>query len=125
MDHLSTIGNIIDLLLANYENLFLTGDLNFEVHNDFLKKFCDLYNLKNLIKVPNFFKNPTIIDVMLATSYSSYHNLVAIETGLSDFHKMTVAPMKTHFQKRNLNYRDYSNSSAEEYPKSTIKSRSN
>ena len=45
-DHLSTIGNNIDLLLANYENFFLMGDLNVEGHNGFLKEFCDLYNLK-------------------------------------------------------------------------------
>ena len=55
-DHLSTIGNNIDLLLANYENFFLMGDLNVEGHNGFLKEFCDLYNLKNLIKVPTVLK---------------------------------------------------------------------
>ena len=71
-DHLSTIGNNIDLLLANYENFFLMGDLNVEGHNSFLKEFCDLYSLKNLIKVSTCFKNanfPTSIDVMLTTSY--------------------------------------------------------
>ena len=37
-DHLSTIVNNIDLLLANYENFFLMGDLNVEGHNGFLKE---------------------------------------------------------------------------------------
>ena len=45
---LSIIGNNIDLLLANYENFFLIGDLNFEVHHGFLKEFFDLYNLKKI-----------------------------------------------------------------------------
>ena len=43
-------------------------DLNVEGHNGFHKDFCDLYNLKNLIKVPTCFKNPdfpTGIDAML------------------------------------------------------------
>ena len=41
-DNLSTVGNNIDLLLANYENFFLMEDLNVEGHNGFLKEFCDL-----------------------------------------------------------------------------------
>ena len=35
-DHLSTIINNIDLLLANYENFFLIGNLNVEGPNGFL-----------------------------------------------------------------------------------------
>ena len=104
-DHLSTTGNNIDLLLANYESFLLTGDLNVEVHNGFLEEFCDLYNLKNLIKIPTCFKNhnfPTSMDVMLTTSYRSFHNSCAIEIELSDFHKMIVTFMKSLFQKRNL-----------------------
>ena len=102
-DHLSIIGNSIVLLLANCENFFLMGDLNVEGHNGFLKEFCDLYNLKNLIKVPTCFKNPdflTSIDVMLTTSYRGFYNSCAIETGLSDFHKMIVTVMKSRLQKK-------------------------
>ena len=90
-DHSSTIGNNIDLQLENNENFLLMGDLNVEGHNGFLKKFCDLYNLKNLIKVPTCFKNPdfsTSIDVMLTASYRNFHNSCAIEMRLSDFHKI-------------------------------------
>ena len=103
-DYLNTAGKNINLLLANYENFFLMGDLNVEGHG-FLKEFCNLHNLKNLIEVPTCFKNsdfPTSIDVMLTTSYRSFHNSCAIEMGLSDFHKMIVTVMKTHLQKRNL-----------------------
>ena len=44
------------------------GDLNAEPHDNHLKDFCDIYNLKTLIKVATCFKNPdrpTCIDVML------------------------------------------------------------
>ena len=41
-DHVSTVGNNVDLLLANYKNFFLMGDLNVECHNGFLKEVCDL-----------------------------------------------------------------------------------
>ena len=60
------------------------GDLNVEGHNGFLKGFCNLYNLKNVIKVRTCFKNldfPTSIDVMLTISYRSFHNSCAIEMG--------------------------------------------
>ena len=55
---------------------------------------------------------------MLTTSYRSFPNSCAIETGLSDFHKMIVTVMKSHFQKKEpkiIQYRDYNNFSAEEY----------
>ena len=83
--------------------------------------FCDVYNLKNLIKVPTCFKNPekpTSIDLMLTNSYRSFQNSCAIETGLSDFHKMIVTILKTYFQKKEpkiIQYRDYKNFSEVEY----------
>ena len=81
----------------------MMGDFNAEPHDHFLMDFCDVYNLKNLIKVPACFKNPerpTRIDFMLTRSYRSFQNSCAIETGLSDFHKMIVTILKTYFQKK-------------------------
>ena len=79
------------------------GDLNVEGYNGFFREFCDLYNIKNLIKFPTCFENPdfpTSKDVMLTTSDRSFYNSCVIETGLSDFHKMIVTVMKTNFQKK-------------------------
>ena len=58
-----------------------------------LKYLRQLYNFKHLIKVPTFYKNQgnsLVINLMLTKSHCSFHNSRAIETGLSDFHKMTV-----------------------------------
>ena len=55
---------------------------------------------------------------MLTSSYRRFHNLCAIETRLSDFHKMIVTAMKTHFQEQApkiIQHRDHNNFSAEEY----------
>ena len=92
-EHLSIIGKDLDLLSASYDKIFLMGDFNAEPHDHFLVNFCDVCNLKNLIKVPTCFKNPespTSIDVMLTNSCRSFPNSCGIETGLSDFHKMIV-----------------------------------
>ena len=97
------------------------GDFNAELHDHVLMDFSDVYNLKNLIKVPTCFENlekPTSIDLMLTNSYRSFQNSCAIETGLSDFHKMIVTILKTYFQKKEpkiIQYRDYKNFSEEEY----------
>ena len=103
-EHLSIIGKDLDLLSANYDQILLMGDFNAEPHDHFLMDFCDVYNLKNLIKVPTCFKNPekpTSIDLMLTNSYRSFQNSCAIETGLSDFHKIIVTILETYLLKRN------------------------
>ena len=51
-EHLSIIVKDLDLLSANYDKIFLIGDFNDEPHDHFLMDFCDVYILKNLIKVP-------------------------------------------------------------------------
>ena len=55
-------------------------------------------------------KNPSCIDLILQNSQRSFQNSCAIETGLSDFHRMTVTVMKASFQKlqpKSIHYRNY------------------
>ena len=127
LDHLSTIGYNIGSLLPNYENFFLITNLNVERHNGFLQEFCDLYNVKNLIKVPTCFKNldfPTNIRAMSTTSYGRFHNQCVIETGLSDFRKIIVTVMQTYFQRKEpkiIQYWGYSKFSAAQYQQYILK----
>ena len=58
-----------------------------------LKNFCNLYLLKNLIKKSACFKNPEnprTIDLILTNRPRSFCNSNSLETGFSDFHKLTV-----------------------------------
>ena len=51
---------------------------------------------------PTSFKNPEnayYINVMLTNSPNSFQNSCAIETGLSDFHKITVIILKIKLEK--------------------------
>ena len=64
-----------------------------------MELFCESHNLKSLIKEPTCFKNPertSCIDLILT---NNFQNSCIIETGLSDFHKMTVTVLKTKFER--------------------------
>ena len=93
----------------------MLGDWNSTMQEEGMKNFCDMYNLTNLVKEPTCFKsveNPSSIDVILTNKRHSFQNTLTIETGLSDFHKMTVTVMKRYFKKKEpivIEYRDLKN----------------
>ena len=54
--------------------------------------------------------NPSCVDLILTNRPRSFQNSCTFETGLSDFHKMTLTVLKSSFAKqkpRILNQRDY------------------
>ena len=73
------------------------------------------HNLKTLIKQKTCFKkheNPACIDLILTNSPRSFQNTCTFETGLPDFHKLTITVLKQYFPKlkpKVVNYRDYRN----------------
>ena len=78
-----------------------------------MKTFCEYYYLVLLgnQRYTNP-QNPLCIDLILTNSPYSFQNSCVIETGLSDFHMMTVTVMKTTYEKLKpsiVNYRDYKN----------------
>ena len=109
------MGKAIDSLSSRYENFLLIGDFNAEVSDVSMKELCDIYSFKNLIKETTCFKNPAnpkCIDLMLTNTHRSLQNSCVIETGLSDFHKMTVTVLRAFFKKAEpkvISYRDYKN----------------
>ena len=67
-----------------------------------MTEFCETYNLTNLIKEPTCFKNPlnpSPIDLLLTNRAMPFKTSTTIETGLSDYHKMTITVMKSVFKK--------------------------
>ena len=93
----------LDKLLPKYDNLLMLGDWNSAVTEEDMADFCDMYDLENLIKEPTCFKsteNPSSIDVILTNKKHSFQHTSTVETGLSDFHLMTVTVMKCDFKKK-------------------------
>ena len=110
---LQFISQDLDHYLASYDNIIALGDFNSEVKETSMSEFCEIYNLKNLVKDPTCFKNPhnpSCIDLILTNKSRSFQNTVVIETGLSDCHKMTLTVLKSDFKKQPpkiISYRDF------------------
>ena len=113
IEYLNVLGKYIDEYLINYDNIILLGDFNIQPTELEMINFCSIYNLKNLVNEFTCFKNqenPSCVDLILTNKPRSFQNTRIIETGLSDFHKMTVTVLKTIFTKlppKTVSYRDY------------------
>ena len=136
--HKSVIGNHIDILSkgldwysSHYDNIIIIGDLNSETTEKRLSEFMDMYKLQNLIKEATCFKNPSnpsCIDLILTNHPKSFQNSQAVETGLSDFHRLTVSVLKMFYKKQHpkiIKYRDYKHFSNQTFQEELVSELSN
>ena len=120
-NHLDALSTYLDLHSTTYEKILILGDFNVGIEEQHIKAFCDNCNLTSLIKQATCHKNPnnpTCIDLILSNTPRSFQSTCVIETGLSDFHLMTLTVMKKSFRKfhpRLINYRSYKNFSNEAF----------
>ena len=111
--HLDIISRSLDALSSKNKNTVLLGDFNACVDDAALQIFCKFYSMHSLIKQPTCFKNPknhSCIDLILTNKPRSFQTKCIIETGSSDFHRMTISVLKMHFRKllpKVFNYRDF------------------
>ena len=129
-NHLATFINFLDLHSTKYKMLVLV-DFKIGIDEPHMKSFCEKYNPTNLIKQPPCYKNPynpMCIDLILTNVPRTFQSTCVIETGLSDFHLMTLTIIKKMFKKqrpRIINYRSFKHFSNKEFRKSFINSLSN
>ena len=99
--------------MGQYENFILVGDFNVKPNDANMKDFCQIYVCKNIVKDKTCFKNPinpTCIDLIITNRPKSFQKSEVIETGLSDFHKMSLTVMKVFYNKQKpklIQYRKY------------------
>ena len=101
-NHLAEVSKLTDLYLTKYDKLFFLGDFNAGLEDTSAENFCSSYNLTSMNNKLACFKNPdnpSCIDLILTDCSRSFQIACVIETGLSDFHKLVVAVMKTIFKK--------------------------
>ena len=94
------------------------GDFNVEPNDATMKNFCQIYGCKNIVKDKTCCKNPinpTCTDLVITNRPKSFQEFGVIETGLSDFHKMSLTVMKVFYNKQKpkviqyTKYKDFSN----------------
>ena len=100
--------------------LIFFGDFNVTNDEHHMKSFCENYGLKNLIRQPTYYKNPSnpvCIDLILINVPRSFQNTCVVETGLS------LIVMRKSFkinQPKIINYRSYKNFSNAKYRETLI-----
>ena len=90
----------------------LMGDLNAEPTEAAISDFCEIYNLKHLIKEKPCFKNPakpSSIDLIVTNRPKCFQDTVVFETVLSDFHEMDATVMKMYITKQKSSIVHYHN----------------
>ena len=109
----------MDNYSSKYDNFILLGDLNSEPTESAVRDFCQISGCKNLNKDNTCFKNPekpSCIDLIITNRPKCFQNSVTLETGLSDFHEMTLTVMKVFYKKQKptiITYRNYKHFSSE------------
>ena len=76
-----------------YQNFLFLGDSNASINEKCLAEFGNLNGLTSLIKKPTCFKNldkPTCINLILTNQPSCFQHRKIFESGLFDFHLLTV-----------------------------------
>ena len=107
-------------MVNNYENNFLAGDLNINLldsksdSNNHFSVFRNMYDLKNIVKVPTCYKNlkGTLLDVLLTNKPNSFQKTIVCETGLSDCHMLIATTLRSTVIKllpKLIKYRSYKN----------------
>ena len=99
------------------------GDFNARPADTVVSDFCEIYNMKNIIREKTCFKNtnnPSCIDLIIIKRQKSFQNSMVIETGLSDFHNMCITVMKMYYSKQKptiIHYRKFRNFSNDSFIK--------
>ena len=110
LHHLKEIGKDLDVLTSKNDNIILMDDFNVEPADTVVSDFCEIYNLKNIIRVKTCFKNPnnpSCIDLIITNTTKSFQNSMVIEAGLPDFHKMCITVMKMYYSKKKFSIMHY------------------
>ena len=84
-----------------YDDFILMGDFNIPLGEKLLKDLCNSFSLKHLITEATCFKgeNPSCIDHIITNNPNRYMKSCALETGISDHHKMIMSVSRCTFAK--------------------------
>ena len=111
------LGKYLNQACENYDSFIVMGDFNIDIRQTSpeshkLDEFCNLFSLTNIIKpdscVTKFHSSTT--DLFLTNKLNLLQKANAIETGLSDHHKLICTFFKSCFERlkpKIVYYRNY------------------
>ena len=114
------LSNILDKSFSKYDSIIVMGDINIDtteaeqakLANRLLKELCITYDLSNLVTESTCitYTHESSIDMILTNRKQNFMLSKAVETGLSDFHKMVTTFMRnTYSRQEPIKIRNYSN----------------
>ena len=110
---IDNLSRVVDCYSTKYDNIIILGDFNMEPSDDHMVSLFNSFNLYNLVKECTCFKGPPkCYDLILTNRKHNFQNTLAVTTGFSDFHKLTITVLKTEYVKGDpiyISYRDYKN----------------
>ena len=113
LSFLNEIKLSLNFFSSSYENFLLLGDFNLSRENPNFKNLFNSFDLESLIKTPTCYKSlssPTCNDLILTNKKNLFMKSSTVETGMSDFHKLTTTILRKTISKGNAKkifYRDY------------------
>ena len=125
--HLVQLSKKFDFYSSKCENFIVIGNCNSEKTNTHMEEFCSVYNFKSLLKDPTCLKNPekpATIDHILTNHPRCFQHSVVYETGLSNFHRLTVTVLKVYHSKENpkiVQYEDIKNFTEEHFRRDLLR----
>ena len=104
------LSNTLDKSFSKYYSIIVMGDINIDITeaeqakltNRLLKELCIIYDLSNLVTESTCitYTYESSIDVILTNRKQSFMLSKAVETGLSDFHKMVTTFMRNTYSRQ-------------------------
>ena len=95
--------NSLDSAFTKYGNVLLMGDININTKDISLSQEYDIllsaFGMQHLFNEPTCFKNienPTHLDHMVTNKRAFIKTSGVLDTGLSDFHRLTYTILKMH-----------------------------
>ena len=103
LNSLAALEKFLYLHFSNYEKVLILGDFNVWVNERHMQSFCETYDLKSLTKEQTCYKNlnsPTCISLIFTNVPRSFESTCGVvETGLLNFHLITLTVMRKPFKK--------------------------
>ena len=87
--HMPHLSKVLDICMNKYDNILFLGDVNSEALENYLNDFCNVYNLRNIVKERSKSPGkPSCIDLFITNRPRCFQNTVAEGTGISHFHNL-------------------------------------